>query len=129
MQINTDTRAVVDELDHLLGEMFGRQSPPREEILRHKWIESEKAGRDIGVQAALYDWRTKYYARWKELQETANHVEEHCASRRRLEFMVPWILLPLTGLLLALSVAQWCGYDYTDYLWYPQWLERWLAYH
>ena len=25
----------------------------REEILRHKWIESEKAGRDIGFEQAL----------------------------------------------------------------------------
>jgi len=28
----------------------------REEILRHKWIESEKAGYDIGFERALLDW-------------------------------------------------------------------------
>ena len=28
----------------------------REEILKHKWIESEKAGRDIGFERALTDW-------------------------------------------------------------------------
>jgi len=28
----------------------------REEILRHKWIESEKAGYDIGFEKALLDW-------------------------------------------------------------------------
>ena len=28
----------------------------REEILRHKWIESEKAGHDIGFEKALLDW-------------------------------------------------------------------------
>ena len=27
----------------------------REEILRHKWIESEKAGHDIGFEKALLD--------------------------------------------------------------------------
>jgi hypothetical protein len=27
----------------------------REEILRHKWIESEKAGHDIGFERALID--------------------------------------------------------------------------
>ena len=30
----------------------------REEILRHKWIESEKAGHDIGFEKALLDWVT-----------------------------------------------------------------------
>lgn len=28
----------------------------REDILRHKWIESEKAGHDIGYESALLDW-------------------------------------------------------------------------
>ena len=28
----------------------------REEVLKHKWIESEKAGHDIGYERALVDW-------------------------------------------------------------------------
>jgi len=28
----------------------------REEILKHKWIASEKSGHDIGFEAALIDW-------------------------------------------------------------------------
>ena len=36
-----------------------------EEILKHKWIESEKAGRDIGFDAALVDWTTKYRSGWR----------------------------------------------------------------
>ena len=32
----------------------------RQEILRHKWIESEKAGYDIGFEYALFDWTLKY---------------------------------------------------------------------
>ena len=32
----------------------------REEILKHKWIESEKAGRDIGFERALTDWIIKH---------------------------------------------------------------------
>ncbi len=28
----------------------------REEILKFKWVESEKAGRDIGFEAALLGW-------------------------------------------------------------------------
>jgi hypothetical protein len=31
----------------------------REEILKHKWIESEKAGADIGFEKALLDWIMK----------------------------------------------------------------------
>ena len=30
-----------------------------QEILCHKWIESEKAGRDIGFEHALLDWTLK----------------------------------------------------------------------
>lgn len=37
----------------------------REEILRHKWIESEKAGRDIGFEKALLDWVMKHRAAWR----------------------------------------------------------------
>ena len=32
----------------------------REEILKHKWIESEKAGHDIGFERALTDWIIKH---------------------------------------------------------------------
>lgn len=45
----------------------------REEILRHKWLESEKAGRDIGFEKALLDWIVKYRSCWREKrQKTAN---------------------------------------------------------
>ena len=37
----------------------------REEILRHKWIESEKAGRDIGFEAALTDWIMHHRTGWQ----------------------------------------------------------------
>jgi len=36
----------------------------REEILRHKWFESQKHGRDIGFEAALTDWIIKHRAGW-----------------------------------------------------------------
>ena len=43
----------------------------REEILRHKWIESEKAGRDIGFEQALTDWIIKHRARWRKNRQAA----------------------------------------------------------
>ncbi len=40
----------------------------REEILRHKWIESEKVGHDIGFEKALLDWIVKHRAGWRSLR-------------------------------------------------------------
>lgn len=37
----------------------------REEILRHKWIESEKQGRDIGFERALVDWVRNHREKWR----------------------------------------------------------------
>lgn len=36
----------------------------REEILRHKWIESEKNRRDVGAEA-VFDWIHRYAATWR----------------------------------------------------------------
>ena len=38
----------------------------RDEILRHKWLESEKAGYDIGFERALTDWILKHRAKWRK---------------------------------------------------------------
>ncbi|HUJ73149.1 MAG TPA: hypothetical protein VLZ30_12990 [Verrucomicrobiae bacterium] len=38
----------------------------REEILRHKWLESEKAGCDIGFERALLDWILKHRSNWRK---------------------------------------------------------------
>ena len=45
----------------------------REEILRHKWIESEKAGHDIGFERALTDWIIKHRANWRRARQTTSH--------------------------------------------------------
>lgn len=37
----------------------------REEILRHKWYESEKAGHDVGFEKALLDWVVKHRGAWR----------------------------------------------------------------
>ena len=36
-----------------------------QEILRHKWLESEKVGHDIGFEKALVDWMVHHRAGWK----------------------------------------------------------------
>lgn len=42
----------------------------REEIMRHKWLESEKAGYDVGFERALMDWITKHRANWRKTRKT-----------------------------------------------------------
>ena len=42
----------------------------REEILRHKWIESEKKGKDIGFERALLDWIRKHRESWRGARNT-----------------------------------------------------------
>jgi len=43
----------------------------RDEILRHKWLESEKAGKDIGFERALLDWLIKHRISWRDGRHTA----------------------------------------------------------
>jgi hypothetical protein len=38
----------------------------RDEILRHKWLESEKAGHDIGFERAFLDWMMKHRSNWRK---------------------------------------------------------------
>jgi hypothetical protein len=35
-----------------------------EEIMKHKWIESEKAGSDIGMRKASIDWIQNFGEQW-----------------------------------------------------------------
>ena len=46
----------------------------REEILKHKWIESEKAGFDIGFERALTEWIVRHRSKWRRSRhgETQN---------------------------------------------------------
>ena len=44
----------------------------REEILRHKWLESEKAGYDIGFERALTDWIIKHRSKWRRSRHQQN---------------------------------------------------------
>ena len=45
----------------------------RDEILKHKWIESEKAGCDIGFERALTDWIIKHRSKWRKSRQTAGN--------------------------------------------------------
>jgi hypothetical protein len=53
----------------------------RDEVLRHKWLESEKAGCDIGFDRALVDWMVKHRAAWRQHRERCIRGDKGDASR------------------------------------------------
>jgi hypothetical protein len=48
----------------------------KEEVLRHKWLESEKMGYDIGMDQALIDWVFRHKAAW---QRGRKHISDQTA--------------------------------------------------
>jgi hypothetical protein len=48
----------------------------RAEILKHKWIESEKAGKDIGFERALLDWIVKHRSNWRDRRRKEARTEK-----------------------------------------------------
>jgi len=52
-----------------------------DEILRHKWIESEKAGRDIGFETALTDWIMRHRSKWRKSRQQPDRDSRREAER------------------------------------------------
>ena len=67
MNVKTETDSSDDAGSHFLKNsvLYKEFLAEREEILKHKWIESEKAGADIGFEKALLDWIVKYRSSWR----------------------------------------------------------------
>ena len=42
----------------------------REEIMKHKWYESERAGHDIGFDRALTDWSIRHRSEWLKRRQS-----------------------------------------------------------
>lgn len=49
----------------------------REEILKHKWLESERLGYDIGFERALLDWIRKHRESWRAARRQQQHHHLH----------------------------------------------------
>jgi hypothetical protein len=66
--MNTEQIEATESDSDIFGEsVFYREFlVERDEILRHKWIESEKAGFDIGFEKALLDWVVRHRSSWLE---------------------------------------------------------------
>lgn len=48
----------------------------REEILRHKWLESERLGYDIGFERALLDWIRKHRDSWRSARRQPSDKQD-----------------------------------------------------
>ena len=65
--------AIASSGDDLLknSTLYKEFQAERDEILKHKWIESEKVGYDIGFERALTDWIIKHRSKWRKSRQ--NH--------------------------------------------------------
>jgi hypothetical protein len=68
----------VEEVSQLVknSSLYKEFLAERAEILRHKWIESEKAGVDIGFERALMDWIVKYRSAWYKQRQLSRQMHE-----------------------------------------------------
>lgn len=58
--------SAIENMDLLRNSALFREfSAEREEILRHKWLESEKVGHDIGFERAFLDWIVRHKTAWR----------------------------------------------------------------
>lgn len=62
----------------------------REEILRHKWLESERLGYDIGFERALLDWIRKHRDSWR----AARRAHQPYTSAKPSDFRVTATVTP-----------------------------------
>jgi hypothetical protein len=62
-----ETKTRLSDSDLLKNSLLYRQfQAQREEILKHKWYESERAGHDIGFEQARIDWCIKHGSQWRK---------------------------------------------------------------
>ncbi len=66
-----DTSAANDLLKS--SSLYREFQAEREEILKHKWIESEKLGYDIGFERALTDWIIRHRASWRKSRQAGTN--------------------------------------------------------
>ena len=62
-----------------MNNIYKRFLAEREEILKHKWIESEKRGYDMGFENALVDWMMNHRKNW------LNSITHHDVPNESLE--------------------------------------------
>jgi hypothetical protein len=70
----TNSEVTVPDGEDLLrnSSLYREFQAEREEILKHKWIESEKAGYDIGFERALTDWIVRHRSKWRKGRQSSH---------------------------------------------------------
>jgi len=58
----------------------------REEILKHKWLESERLGYDIGFERALLDWIRKHRESWRAARRQQTNLQASPVSQSASPF-------------------------------------------
>lgn len=73
-KVNNGVGRVPRDLPDLLtrSSLYQEFLREREEILRHKWIESEKAGHDLGFERALVSWVVHHRAQWRKTRRACS---------------------------------------------------------
>ena len=60
-----------NELDINFAYEIALHKAEQREILKHKWLESEKAGRDIGMELAQKTWEEYHAEDWRQSKRKA----------------------------------------------------------
>jgi hypothetical protein len=74
--MSDETTTYLSASELLKNSLLYRQfQAEREEILKHKCFESQKAGHDIGFQQAMTDWIIKHASQWRKSYMMATRGE------------------------------------------------------
>lgn len=58
----------LEGMDLKRSDFYQRMIQENKELLRHKWLESEKKGKDVGFDRALIDWIIKRSTGWRNIK-------------------------------------------------------------
>lgn len=58
-----------NEFNLLHSSLYRQFLAEREEILKYKWLQSEKLGRDIGYERAMLEWIRHHRDCWRDLHK------------------------------------------------------------
>lgn len=75
MPLMTQQRWPAERLKQSL--LYAELEAECEEIRKHKWLESEKAGHDIGYDRALLGWIRKHRRQWKRERLQQRQRQRH----------------------------------------------------
>ncbi len=59
--------------DYKKSSLYREFTAEQEEIVKHKWLESEKAKHDVGFEYALKDLITRHRSKWRKARIAAGY--------------------------------------------------------